>query len=118
MRESLLEILICGFVLACFTIDECCENVGLNYCSILLKTVIDLSECAWSIIEEPASLSEQHLSLSQACILFRDIFKKLDGFDEVLWGTSRGDLWLCTAMDEVLLGKLHEEISVELDIEI
>ena len=63
LGKSLLEILVCGFVLTCLAIDKRCENMGLDNSAVFLQTVIDLSQSPWGVIEEPSGLGKQYLCL-------------------------------------------------------
>lgn len=50
--------------------------------------------------------------------MFGHILEQLDCFDEVLGRPSAGDFRLGAAVDEILLGKFHEEICVKFDVEV
>lgn len=50
--------------------------------------------------------------------MFRHVFEKLDGFNEVLWRSSRSHFRFGATVHQVLLGKLHEEVSIEFDVEL
>ena len=46
------------------------------------------------------------------------ILKEFDGLDEVFGWTSRCDLGLGAAVHQVLLSELHQEVGIQLDVEV
>ncbi len=79
---------------------------------------MDITQSAVGITGEPARLCQEELSISHAAILFSNIFKELHSFHKVSrdWVACSDGFGAC--MHEVLLGELHEEVSVESDIKI
>ena len=58
------------------------------------------------------------MSLSECRVLLGHILEQFDGLYEVLRRASTRDLGLGTAVHQILLGQLHQEISVQLDVEV
>ena len=92
--------------------------MSLNDGLVLGQTVVDLAKGTWGIVLQPACFGEKHLSLCKCRILFGYVLEQLDCLNQVLGRALRGRLGLGATVHEVLLGELHEEVSVQLDVEV
>jgi hypothetical protein len=51
-------------------------------------------------------------------ILLGDILKKFRGFGQMLWNCLSFVNWLISAMNQILLSQLQQEVSAELNVKI
>jgi hypothetical protein len=51
-------------------------------------------------------------------ILLGDILKKLRSFGQMLWNCLSFVNWLISAMNQILLSQLQQEVSAELNVKI
>ena len=118
LSEGLLEKVVSCAHVSCIRVDHGGEYVRFYNSLILLQAIVDFSQSPRRVIEEPAGLRKKNLSLGECRVLFGHIFEQLDRFDEVLGRPGASDFRLGATVDEILLGKFHEEISVEFDVEV
>lgn len=114
----MLKVELAGFDVALLTVDQGCENVSLHHREVLADAVIELLQGISRIVGEPLCLSEHDLSLGQSLVLFGYVFQKLECPGQVL-GHAHG--WLdgfVSAVNQVLLSQLHEEIRTQFDVEV
>lgn len=92
--------------------------MGFDEGGILLKAVVKLSQSGIGVVCEPLGLGQDELGIGQTAVLLGNVFKELDGLDEVLGrGLTCAD-WLRAAVKKVLLGQFHEEICIQADVEL
>lgn len=92
--------------------------MGLYHSWVFVQAVMELLQCSVGVVGEVLCLGKEYLGFSKALVLFCHIFEQFGSLGEVLW--SRGTLadWLVSAVDEILLGKLEQKVSAELDVKI
>ena len=118
LSKCLFEEVVSRTHVACIAIDDGCEDVCLNNRGVLVQAVIDLTEGPRCIIKEPSGLGKKDLCLSEGRVLLCHILEELDGLDKVFGWASRCHLGFGAAMDEIFLSKLHQEVSIQLDVEV
>lgn len=85
LGEGLLKIVLCCFGVSGLTVDKSGEHMGLNESRVFLEAVVQLPESGIGVIGKPFGLGENQLSVCETTILLCNVFKQLDGLDEVLW---------------------------------
>ena len=70
------------------------------------------------IISKPFGFGQQNLCLCQTLILFGHVLEKFGCLDKVSGSGLCAFDWFLTAMDQVLLRQLKQEISAQADVEI
>ena len=89
-----------------------------NNRGILGKTILDFSQRSRRIVIEPPRFRQQDLGLSKSRVLLSHIFQHFKCFNELLGRTRTVDLGFEAAVNKVLLCQLHQEVSVEPNVEL
>ena len=92
--------------------------MGLDCSRVFRQAIVQLAESAGSIVVQPAGLSKKDLGFGEGCTLFVDVLKELNGFTEVVRSSGSRNTGLDSAMEKILLSELHEEVSIQSDVEV
>jgi hypothetical protein len=118
LSKGLFKKVVCRLHVTSFRIDKSSLHVSFDSIWVFLEAVVQLTECSGSVVVQPTGLSEKDLGFCKSLALFVNIFKKFDGLAQVVGGSSSRDAGFDATVDEVLLCQLHQEISVQSDVEV